>query len=65
MTDTTLTLVRRMAASPDTVFDALTRPEQIALWWGPDAGPVLVTETDVRVGSTSQFETMLRQCAGV
>jgi uncharacterized protein YndB with AHSA1/START domain len=62
MTDTTLTLVRRMAASPDTVFDALTRPEQIALWWGPDAGPVLVTETDVRVGG--QFRVRFRMLDG-
>ena len=42
MTDTTLTLVRRMAASPDTVFDALTRPEQIALWWGSNSHFVII-----------------------
>src|SRR3954451_19827261 len=62
MTDTTLTLVRRMAASPDTVFDALTRPEQIALWWGPDDGPVLLAETDVRVGG--QFRVRFRMLDG-
>lgn len=47
---TSLTLVRRIAARPSLVFDALTTPEGIACWWGPDAGPVLVAETDVRVG---------------
>lgn len=30
--------------------EALTTPEGIAHWWGPDAGPVLIAETDVRVG---------------
>jgi uncharacterized protein YndB with AHSA1/START domain len=47
---TSLTLVRRIAAQPSIVFDALTTPEGIARWWGPDPGPVLVAETDVRVG---------------
>ena len=47
---TSLTLVRRIAARPSIVFDALITPEGIAHWWGPDAGPVLLAETDVRVG---------------
>ena len=45
-----LTLVRRIAARPAIVFDALTTPEGIAAWWGPDDGPVLVAETEPRVG---------------
>jgi uncharacterized protein YndB with AHSA1/START domain len=47
---TSLTLVRRIKARPAIVFDALTTPEGIACWWGPDDGPVLVAETDPRVG---------------
>lgn len=47
---TSLTLVRRIKARPSTVFDAITTAEGIARWWGPDAGPVLVAEADVRVG---------------
>lgn len=47
---TSLTLVRRIAARPSIVFDALTVPEGIASWWGPDDGPVLLAETDIRVG---------------
>jgi uncharacterized protein YndB with AHSA1/START domain len=47
---TSLTLVRRIAARPQIVFDALTTPQGIVHWWGPDAGPVLLAETDVRVG---------------
>jgi len=47
---TSLTLVRRIAARPSIVFDALTTPEGIAYWWGPDAGPVMVAEADPRVG---------------
>jgi uncharacterized protein YndB with AHSA1/START domain len=47
---TSLTLIRRIKARPPIVFEALTTPEGISSWWGPDPGPVLLVETDVRVG---------------
>jgi uncharacterized protein YndB with AHSA1/START domain len=47
---TGVTLVRRINASPEIVFEAVTTAEGIAQWWGPDAGPVLVSESDPRVG---------------
>jgi uncharacterized protein YndB with AHSA1/START domain len=47
---TSLTLVRRIRARPEIIFDAVTTAEGIAQWWGPDAGPVLVAESDPRVG---------------
>ena len=59
---TSLTLVRRIAARPSIVFDALTTPEGIACWWGPDAGPVLVAETDPRVGG--RFRVRFRMLDG-
>ena len=45
-----LTLIRRIAARPSIVFDALTSVEGIASWWGPDDGPVLAAQSDARVG---------------
>jgi uncharacterized protein YndB with AHSA1/START domain len=42
---TSLTLVRRIRARPQIVFDAVTTAEGMAQWWGPDAGPVLAAET--------------------
>jgi uncharacterized protein YndB with AHSA1/START domain len=59
---TSLTLVRRIAARPSIVFDALTTPEGIAHWWGPDAGPVLLAETDLRVGG--RFRVRFRMLDG-
>jgi uncharacterized protein YndB with AHSA1/START domain len=59
---TSLTLVRRIAARPSIVFDALTTPEGIACWWGPDDGPVLLAETDVRVGG--RFRVRFRMLDG-
>jgi uncharacterized protein YndB with AHSA1/START domain len=59
---TSLTLVRRIAASPAIVFDALTRPEGISCWWGPDGGPVLIAETDLRVGG--RFRVRFRTLDG-
>jgi uncharacterized protein YndB with AHSA1/START domain len=43
-------LVRQIAARPDTVFEAISTPAGITRWWGPDAGPVLIAEMDLRVG---------------
>jgi uncharacterized protein YndB with AHSA1/START domain len=57
-----LTLVRRIAARPAIVFDALTTPDGIAHWWGPDAGPVLVAEVDARVGG--RFRVRFRMLDG-
>lgn len=59
---TSLTLVRRIAARPSVVFDALTAPEAIRGWWGPDAGPVLLAETDLRIGG--RFRVRFRMLDG-
>jgi uncharacterized protein YndB with AHSA1/START domain len=59
---TSLTLVRRIRARPSIVFEALTTADGIAHWWGPDAGPVLVAETDVRVGG--RFRVRFRMLDG-
>jgi uncharacterized protein YndB with AHSA1/START domain len=59
---TSLTLVRRIDARPSIVFDALITPEGIAHWWGPDGGPVLVAETDPRVGG--RFRVRFRMLDG-
>lgn len=59
---TSLTMTRRIAARPSIVFDALSTPEGIAHWWGPDAGPVLLAETDPRVGG--RFRVRFRRLDG-
>jgi uncharacterized protein YndB with AHSA1/START domain len=59
---TSLTLVRRIAARPSIVFAALTQPDGIACWWGPDDGPVLLAETDPRVGG--RFKVRFRMLDG-
>lgn len=55
-----LRLVRRIAARPAIVFEALTTPQGIAQWWGPDEGPVLIAETDVRVGGRFRVRFRMR-----
>ena len=59
---TSLTLVRQIKAPPARVYQAFTRPEEIAQWWGPDAGPVLISEADVRVGG--RFRVRFRLLSG-
>jgi uncharacterized protein YndB with AHSA1/START domain len=59
---TSITLVRRIGARPEIVFAALSTPEGIAHWWGPDAGPVLIAEIDARVGG--RFRVRFRMLDG-
>ena len=59
---TSLTLVRRIRARPAVVFAALTSADGIAQWWGPDAGPVLLAESDARVGGS--FRVRFRMLDG-
>jgi uncharacterized protein YndB with AHSA1/START domain len=47
---TSITLVRRIAARPSIVFDALATAEGMAAWWGPDELPVISAEADARLG---------------
>lgn len=47
---TSLTLVRRIAARPAVVWEALTTADGLSAWIGPDDGPVLIAETDPVVG---------------
>jgi uncharacterized protein YndB with AHSA1/START domain len=45
-----LVLIRRIAARPAIVFEALTTAEGLAAWWGPDELPVVSAQADARVG---------------
>ena len=60
---TSLTLVRRIKARPSIVFDAVTTAEGIAQWWGPDAGPVLIAESDPRKGG--RYRVRFRKLDGM
>ena len=57
---TSVTLVRRIKARPTIVFDALITPEGMALWYGPDDGPVLVAESDPRAGGRFRVRFRMR-----
>ena len=57
-----VTLVRKIKASPAKVWAAITRPEQMLQWWGPDAGPTLKVEADVRPGG--RFSVVFRLLNG-
>jgi len=57
-----VTLVRRIKASPARIWAAITRPEQMIQWWGPDAGPTLSAEADVRPGG--RFSIVFRLLDG-
>lgn len=48
--DQILTIERSFNASPEVVFDAWTKPETLALWWGPEGVTTPVVELDVREG---------------
>lgn len=57
-----LTLIRRLNAAPARVYAAWTQPDQLARWFGPDAGPVLTAEVDARPGG--RFRILFRTLDG-
>lgn len=46
----TLKIVRRLKAPPEKVYAAITEVDQVLQWWGPDAGPAVKAEIDLRPG---------------
>src|SRR4051812_5892429 len=57
-----VTIVRRIKASPAKVWAAITEPKLMMQWWGPDAGPTLRAEADVRPGG--RFSVVFRLMNG-
>ncbi|WP_438749567.1 SRPBCC family protein [Pararhizobium sp. O133] len=57
-----VTIVRRIKATPARIFQAITEPSQMLQWWGPDAGPTLSVEADVRPGG--RFSIVFRLLNG-
>ncbi|MEQ1515877.1 MAG: SRPBCC domain-containing protein [Usitatibacteraceae bacterium] len=64
MTDhlSSVTIVRRIKAAPAKVWAAITQPELMMQWWGPDAGPTLNVVADVRPGG--HFSVVFRLLDG-
>ena len=54
--------VRRIRAAPERVFEAFIDPRELVHWWGPDEGPTLSAEADVRVGG--HFRVVFRTMDG-
>jgi uncharacterized protein YndB with AHSA1/START domain len=48
--DRALTISQVIAASPERLFDAFTKPEVMLKWWGPEGAHVGEHRFDVRVG---------------
>jgi uncharacterized protein YndB with AHSA1/START domain len=57
-----VTIVRRIKAPPAKVWAAITQPDLMLQWWGPDAGPTLNVIADVRPGG--QFSVVFRLLNG-
>ncbi len=62
-------LVRRIAARPAVVFDALVTAGGIASWWGPDDLPVLSATAEPRVNGRfrvrfRRFDGSEHECTG-
>lgn len=58
-TKPSLTLVRRLKATPSSVYAAWTDPKILAQWFGPHHTHIVSAETDVRVGG--KFRVVMRE----
>lgn len=58
MTLPSVTIVRRIKAPPARVWAAITQPDLMLQWWGPDTGPTLGAVADVRPGG--RFRVVFR-----
>ena len=58
----TLVLEREFTAPVERVFDAWTRPELLAQWFGPEEFVVDRTDLDLRIGG--EYEIVIRSPAG-
>ena len=47
-----LVIERILKASPESVFDAFTSPDQLKTWWWPNGFSCPAAEVDLRVGGT-------------
>lgn len=54
-TDRTVTMQRDFAAPMELVFDVLTKPEHISVWFPADDAPLHVCEIDLRVGGKYHY----------
>ncbi len=48
---------RHIAASPDDVFNAWTRPEELTHWWDPTGKKLLECTVDLRLNGAFRFVT--------
>ena len=62
LTKPSLTLKRRIKASPEKVYSAWTDPAKIAGWFGPAQAEMLHTEADARVGG--RYRIVMRTSDG-
>jgi len=54
--DREILITRSFGAPPPTVFDAWTKPEQVAVWWDPSGRPLARCEIDLRPNGKFRFE---------
>ncbi len=54
-----LVVRRRIAASPERLFEAWTTPEQLLSWWGPQPVRCSRADVDLRVGGAYRLDNRL------
>jgi uncharacterized protein YndB with AHSA1/START domain len=59
--DSSLSLIvrRRIAATPERLFDAWTRAGELRQWWGPENVQCIAAEVDLRVGGVYRIANQL------
>lgn len=53
--DTEILITRRFDAPRELVWEAMTRPEHVLRWWGPEWCPLIKADIDLRVGGAWRY----------
>lgn len=58
-TEREVTVTRKFAAPAQAIFDAMTRPEILKLWYGQEGWSLVVCDVDLQVGGKWRFVSRL------
>jgi uncharacterized protein YndB with AHSA1/START domain len=55
MSESSISVDRVIKAKPEDIWEALTKPDQVSVWWGPTGFKSTISKMDVKPGGSWDF----------